>query len=321
VLEMGTNHPGEISRLTRIARPDVGVITNIGPVHLEGLKSLSGVLKAKSELIEGLAKDASFILNLDNKGLCLRAEKRFQGRLFGFSAGLEGGLRGGESLHLADLSTEVFQGRPRVRIRVQARVDAKPQGRPVQLWISGLSRHNALNALAAMSTARAMAVPLSEAAARVCGFKIMPGRGRVFRTRRGAIVIDDTYNANPVSMRMALDNLGSWKKSSTGIAVLGEMMELGRKTEDEHWRLGREVARKGIDILMVQGEHASALMAGARRAGMSPERIISCQSNSEMAERLAGILNPGDWVLVKGSRRMRMDELVNKLVKGGQRLI
>jgi UDP-N-acetylmuramoyl-tripeptide--D-alanyl-D-alanine ligase len=320
VLEMGTNHLGEISRLVEIARPEVGVITNIGPVHLEGLKSLSGVLKAKSELIKGLAEDASFVLNLDSKGLCRRAE-RFPGKVFGFSAGLEGGLKGAESLHLADVCAEVFQGRPRVRIRVQAKVDARPRGREVELWISGLSRQNALNALAAMATARALAVPLDEAGARVCGFRIMAGRGRVFRTRRGAIVIDESYNANPVSMRMALENLRLWKKASTGIAALGEMMELGKVAGDEHWRLGREVAGKGIDLLMVQGEHASALMAGARKAGMGPERILFCRSNSEMSARLAEILHPGDWVLVKGSRRMKMEEVVNKLVKGGRRVI
>ncbi len=320
VLEMGTNHPGEIARLTEIASPDVGLITNTGPVHLEGLKTIAGVISAKSELVAGLEEEAAFVLNLEERGIRKRAE-RFKGRLFGFSAVPEGGLRKGVSVHLASLEAEVFQGRPRVNFYVQEKLNGKPRGRPVKLWVAGLNMRNAVNAAAAIAAARALGVPLSRAAERICGFQVLSGRGGVYRTRGRAIVIDDTYNANPVSVRIALENLRLWKKGARTFAALGEMRELGAKAGIEHRKIGALVGRTGVDFLFVRGEHANHVRRGAVKAGMDPDMIRVCKTNRDMAARIKRMIGPGDWVLVKGSRKMAMEEVVKELVRGGRCLI
>lgn len=320
VFEMGTNLPGEIARLTEIARPDVGLITNAGPVHLQGLKSIQGVVNAKSELISGLSERSSFILNLDDKMLRLRA-KKFKGKLFGFSAKPQGGLESGESVHVTRVSGEVYKGRPGIMVEVRRKVDSRQKGKPIKFRIPGINVQNAVNAAAAICAARALGVPFEEAGSRLSGFRILSGRGNIFRTKSGVVVIDESYNANPVSMQMALENLVFWKKGRTGIAVLGEMMELGSETGKRHRMLGELAAGLGVEILIFRGEHAKEVVRGAKKQGMSDRSIIICRSNADILKRLKSMARKGDWILVKGSRKMRMEEVVQRLVKAGTRII
>jgi UDP-N-acetylmuramoyl-tripeptide--D-alanyl-D-alanine ligase len=311
VLEMGCNEPGEIGRLTRIARPDAGVITRVAPVHLEGLGSIKGVARAKAELVRELSTKSAFILNLDDPNI-VRSARGFRGEVIGFS--VRGDMKfPGESLHLVALEKEVRAGRPRINFRIQRRLKNKNKGRPVEFYLWTLARHDAVNALAACAVARAFGVSLQAAARKLKGFKGLSGRGEVVRSRKGAFIIDDTYNASPAAVADALETVAWWKGPLRGVAVLGDMLELGDEAGHYHREIGAEVARSGMAALVAKGEHARAMVRAAVEAGLPGSSAFAVKSNGEAARCLRKMVKKGDWVLVKGSRAMGMESVAEAL--------
>ena len=311
VLEMGCNMPGEIGELAKIAAPDVGLITRVAPVHLEGLGSVEGVARAKTEMLQEMGKDSTFVLNLDDP-LIKKHVKSFKGRLIGFSEKPDTAFKG-ESLHLVDVEKDVVGGRPRIMYKIQRKKDGKKTGKAVEGFLWTLSRHNAVNALAACTAARAFNVPLAEAVERVRGYKALAGRGEVFRSRVGAFIMDDSYNSSPVAVAEALDTLAWWGGPVRKLAVLGDMLELGKEADRYHREMGEKAADTGLDYLVVKGNEAKKVADAAVKAGLPRDRAIVARDNREAAAILKKVVKKGDWVLVKGSRGMGLDKVSREL--------
>ncbi|MFZ7125962.1 MAG: UDP-N-acetylmuramoyl-tripeptide--D-alanyl-D-alanine ligase [Desulfobacterales bacterium] len=296
VVEMGMNHPGEIDYLGQIAEPDIGMITNISPAHLEGLGSIDGVRDAKGELLGRIRKEGTALLNADDpKVLELVPRSPVTTLLFGESPAAE--IR----------ATEIEEAPGGVRFRlVTPRGDHK-----VSLTANG--RFMVSNALAAAAAGFRMGLEPAEIARGLEKFRPVKGRMEI-RASGGVHIIDDTYNANPASMAAALRTLDHLKGEARGIAVLGDMLELGPASAALHRELGERVARSETARLFVTGNLAEAVADGAIAAGMAPERIRLGEV-AELSEALRRILKEGDWVLVKGSRGMRMERIVQNLQK------
>ncbi len=295
VVELGMNRPGEIRRLAEICSPDVGVITNIGPAHLEGLGSLDAVMHAKGELLEKIKPTGTAILNADDPRLMQLAENTSRDvLLFGLSenavvrarAKMEKGL--GLSFTLV-LPAETIS------------VDLKT---PAEFMVS--------NALAAAAVGYRLGLTAKEIKVGLEDFEPVQGRMNILKTRKGINIIDDTYNANPGSMTEAIKTLNSLKGNNRGALVAGDMLELGDHAESLHRKIGSISARSNISRLYVTGQFAESVAAGARDEDMN-SRDIFVGAKDEILEGIKGWLGPGDWILVKGSRGMRMEEIVEKL--------
>ncbi len=311
VLEMGMNEPGEIARLVEIARPEVGLITRIAPAHLEGLGSIEGVARAKAEMINGLSGDSTFILNLDDR-LIERKAKRFKGKIVGYSARQDAAFKG-EWLLLERVEKEVRGGKPMVRFAISRRKGTRKTGKTVEFKLWTLSPSNAINALAACALAGAMGVSLQTASERLRGFKGVPGRGEVTRSKKGVLVINDFYNASPASVEDALETMKWWRGPMRGVAVLGSMLELGKDAEKYHRAIGKKAAETGVELLIARGPHSEAMVEAAIEAGAEKNGVMAVKDNGRAIEVLRRSLRGGDWVLVKGSRSMKMEEVARAI--------
>ena len=291
VLEMGMSARGEIARLAEIALPDVGIITNVGPAHLETLHGLDGVARAKGELFAALKAGGTAVINADDERVVqLPVANGVRRLLYGFAANAE--VR----------AEEVVVAGATVTFRL-----VLPNGAwPVSLAVAG--RHNVFNALAAAAAALALAAPAEAIVLGLQSFRGGHGRMEVVDLGRGTVLIEDTYNANPLSVRAALTALDEMAGSGRRIAVLGDMLELGAEAANLHRQVGAEAARY-CDFLFLLGGMAAETAAGARQQGMPADRIQIVDSHAEAVDRVRAILQPGDRLLVKGSRGMQMEKV------------
>jgi UDP-N-acetylmuramoyl-tripeptide--D-alanyl-D-alanine ligase len=292
VLELGTNQPGEIARLSEICTPDIGVITNIGPAHLEGLGSLEGVLQEKSALMTGLAPGGRAVLNADDPRLRpLAGTSGADALLFGRSA---------DAAVRAEQIQETGRG-----IRFELLL---PERRaPVQLQAFG--RFMVHNALAAAAVGYALGLDIADIRDGLEAFTPVAGRMSVAALAGEIHLIDDTYNANPASMEGAMDALNRLRGAARSLLVLGDMRELGRDAAALHREVGRLAARNGAAKLLACGDFAADVAAGARQGGM-PAADIVIGTRAEVQAALLQALKAGDWLLVKGSRAMGMEVVV-----------
>lgn len=296
ILELGMNRPGEIRRLGQICSPDIGLITNIGPAHLEGLGSLEGVMNAKGEILETLSPKGGLILNADDP-MVMRLAKRAPCKpiLFGLSKN-------------ADIRATALENSA-TAVSFQLHV---PDGDiHVSLPIPG--EFNVSNALAAAAVGYCLKIPLNEIKTALGSFLPVKGRMNILLTAHGPCLIDDTYNANPGSVKAALRTMNGLRKERRGIAVLGDMLELGRASRDLHAEVGRYAAASGLAKLYVTGNFADAVEKGAIAGGMTASDIF-CGSKDDIFDALKKVIQPDDWVLIKGSRGMRMETLVQALL-------
>ncbi len=295
VLELGTSMPGEIARLAHICTPEIGVITNIGPAHLEGLGSLEGVLAEKSALLSGLRAGGRAVLNADDPRLRRLAQGSGpQAVLFGLSA--EAAVRAAEVQDTAaGIDFELILPTERVRIHLAAH-----------------GRFMVQNALAAAAVGHLLGLSGAEIAAGLERFAPVPGRMQVSRLADGITLIDDTYNANPASMEAALAVLASLKSGGRSILVAGDMRELGGDAGRMHREIGRLAARTGVSKLFACGDLAAEAAAGARSGGMAAADIV-IGARADIAQALLKVLQPSDRILVKGSRVMGMEHIVRAI--------
>ncbi len=291
VLEMGMNAPGEIARLAEIAAPDVGVITNIGPAHLEGLGDIAGVAAAKGELFAGMSSDAVAAVNMEDAWV-VRVAEAFPGRRVEFGAGREVAAHAVRDTGFDGLGFD---------LAVAGRTA------PVRLPLSGA--HNVSNALAAAAVAHGLGIDLAAIAAGLEAVTPPPMRMQVVKLPNGVTVVNDGYNANPASMEAALRALA--RQPGRSIAVLGEMRELGAQTESLHRDLGRLTARLGIQILVAVGPGADPIVDGARAVAPGME-IHRCSDGEAAAAVLTALWRPGDAILVKASRGPDNDPAVRR---------
>jgi len=289
VLEMGTNHFGEIADLVAIAEPEVGAVTNIGDTHLEFLESRDGVARAKAELVTGLPRDGIAVLNAgDPFTPFLRSQSRADQTI---SFGLNGD---------ADVFATDIEGTP------DASTFRLNGSNAARLNVPG--RYNLLNALAATALGLACGLPLGDMADAIQDFELPKLRMQVEQVGRVTIVLD-AYNANPTSMRCALDTFDQWPTPERRILVLGEMKELGEASEGSHQALGEEVAARNFDILFTVGPGAEHLHRSASRCGVASERLFHCETTDEAALELSQRIRHGDTLFVKGSRSLALERI------------
>jgi len=299
VVEMGMNAFGEIQRLTRIARPTVGVLTNVHPAHTEGVGDIAGVARAKGELIEALDPGATLIYNADDPWVA-RLAQGFRGPRLGFGLGPGAQLR-------------AWERHPRGRHGQDARLAFAGRAWPLNLPAPGL--HMLYNALAATAVGICLGLAPEATAAALGGFQAIQRRSQVVTLGSGVHLLNDCYNANPGSMAMALSTLMELRDHGRAAAALGDMLELGQGGVARHRELGRQAAALGLDLLVIYGNFRQEVAAGAAEAGFAPERIFPVESRAEGARILRERLTPGDWLLVKGSRSMHMEGLIDLLAE------
>jgi UDP-N-acetylmuramoyl-tripeptide--D-alanyl-D-alanine ligase len=292
VLELGMNHAGEIRRLAEICRPDVGIITNIGRAHLEGLGSLDGVMRAKGELLEKIKPGGTAVLNADDPRVLELAKKTALGvTFFGLS----------DNAAVRALAVKSAPATVRFRLILPAE--------EIGITLAATGRFMVSNALAAAAVGLTLGLSAAEIKAGRENFKTLGGRMNIIQTRKKVSIVDDTYNANPASMQAAIAALGELKGKSRGILVLGDMRELGNGAETLHKEIGALAARTHADRIYLTGDYAEAVKAGAVAGGFDAGAIFSgtrAEILTDLTERLAA----GDWVLVKGSRAMAMEKIV-----------
>jgi len=296
VVEIGTNHPGEIASLCRVARPTGGIITNVGASHLEGLGSIEGVAREKSDLFASLPSNGFAVLNLD----CRYAHvlrNATHARVITIS--VEGS---GEGEGEFNATNPIFHaGGTTFRL----------QGREVTSPLLGI--HNISNLLAAIAACHGVGIELDELLPAIS--RLQGSQRRVQRRElREMVLLDDTYNANPESARAAVRVLSGLHGEGRRVLVLGDMLELGASAPELHHAIGRDAAEAGLDLLVLVGELTRATAAGALEAGMRPSRVIHIESTDLAVRQIDDLLAPSDTVLVKGSRRMGLERVVEHLV-------
>jgi len=297
VVELGMNHRGEIARLAAIARPDVGVITNVGTAHIEFLGSQEAIAEEKGDLTAALHAEGTAVLNHDDERVASQAGRAAGGVIsYGRAPGADVSARG-----VRFVSGGAFEF-----------VLVTPSG-SLPVRVRGLAETTVINALAAATAALAAGASLEDVATGLGRHDHVAGRMACLTLRGGAQLIDDTYNANPQSMQNALESLARLKGEGRSVAVLGDMGELGELADQAHHEAGRLAASLGTDFLFALGQRSEQVAEGARDAGMSADRISCGTDHQEVSRAIAKLLGPRDWVLVKGSRAMRMERVVEAL--------
>lgn len=327
VLEMGINHFGEMHRLSRIARPDICVMTNIGQCHLEFLGSREGILKAKSEIFDYMKEDGCAVLNGDDDMLAtLTRVKGKKPVTYGIASGQaacgmpgrDAGSGDGLDIYAENIRMKGILGSEAVFCHHGTRF-------PVQIPLPG--EHMVYNALAAAAVGFQMGMTEKEIAAGIASTQSVRGRSRVIRTD-GRILIDDCYNANPVSMEAAIDLLTQAGGEGSGgrtdapcgrtVAVLGDMFELGKDEKELHERVGRYLIEKGADCIICAGALSAAMYEGAleaaKESGAHPSGgIHHFPGRQELLDGIDALLKPGDIILVKASHSMGFEEVIKHL--------
>jgi len=298
VVEMGMSHPGELARLAAIGEPDVGVVTQVAPVHLEFFSSLEAIALAKRELIEGLTgQEAVAVLNADDVRVARFAEVA-RARVVTFGFGPKAEFRAGAIEDRGAEGSAFDFSSPTERVRLQLPL---------------VGRHNVSNALAALAAASVWGVGAAEARRVFPQLRPAVMRGEVLRFASGFALIDDCYNSNPVALASMVDLLAATPGYRRRIVVAGEMLELGPGSPEFHGEAGRRIAATGIDwIFGVQGD-AAHLVCGAIEVGHREAHTRVFASSEEAAEFMVSFVAPGDLLLVKGSRGVKMERIVTAL--------
>jgi UDP-N-acetylmuramoyl-tripeptide--D-alanyl-D-alanine ligase len=288
VIEMGMNHGGEIRYLSKLAAPDIAIVNNAGPAHIEFFESVEDIARAKGEIFEGLKAGGTAVINADDPHAGLWRELAAGRRVVEFGLSCPAGVSARYALR--QIESEI--------------VVRTPQGE-AQAVLKAPGLHNVRNALAASAAAVALQVPAPAIARGLARFEAIKGRLQRKRALKGATLIDDTYNSNPESMRAAIDVLA--RSPGETLLVMGDMGELGANAAELHADIGRHAAERGVGRLLSLGE-LSAHAARAFGAGADHYSRIE-----DLLADTAGALAPGVTVLVKGSRFMKMERVVAAL--------
>ncbi len=301
VLEMGMSAPGEILALTRIAPPDVAVITNVSPVHLQFFAGLAEIARAKKEILDGAKPGAAAVLNGDD-ALVLDIASGFPGRkiLFGLAPGCD--------VRAEDISSRGYEG---FEFLLRS---GRESGR---VALPCVNRAAVSNLLAAAAVALSFGLRLDEIRPAIRDLKPFAGRGAVRETDRGLRIYDDSYNSNPRALETALASLAVLP-AARRVAVLADMLELGEGGPEFHRRAGETAARTGWDILVAIGPLAARIADGAAAAGLPAAAIYRFDDAGSAAAAIASIVRDGDLVLVKGSRGMATEAVVEALEARGK---
>jgi UDP-N-acetylmuramoyl-tripeptide--D-alanyl-D-alanine ligase len=289
VLELGMNHSGEIDYLAGILKPHIGVITNVGSAHLEFVKDIDGVLKAKEELLRNLRLDDIAVVNGDDDRLVEVLEKyKFKKITFGMRKGCE------------------FRA---TEVNIHKKITSFKLNNGTLFKLNLLGTHNIYNVLAAIATSSIFDIDMYNLRGALESFKPLNMRMK-FTEINGMTIIDDTYNANPLSVKSAVDTL-SGLNGNRKIAIFADMLELGGNSEQLHKDIGNYIAAKKIDLLITVGNLSRHIASAAKDSGMKASNIYNVTSKKEAADLLNRVAKPDDILLFKGSRLTKMEELIN----------
>jgi UDP-N-acetylmuramoyl-tripeptide--D-alanyl-D-alanine ligase len=306
VIEMGISLPGEMARLVEIVQPDVAVVTNVSATHLEFLGSIDNVAFEKGILAKSV--DMA-VLNADDSRVAMMG---------GFVSGRVMFYGLAKKIEEADLSSAVLA------TDIQQDQDGKPEftlvtwNGKVRIHLPTLGSHNIYNALAAASVGSLFRINLDEIKKALESYTGMSMRMQKLMVE-GINIIDDTYNSNPVSLRAAVNYISETKCDGKRVVVIGDMLELGEQSESLHREAGQFIASCPIQMLITVGDMSAKLADAALRAGFAKDKLVVCQTNMDAVSVLREILHENDVVLIKGSRGMKMDEIVKSLT-GDQKL-
>ncbi len=298
VVEMGMNHPGEITHLAALSRPAIGVITNVAEAHLETMANLRAIAEAKGEILDALPEDGAAVLNADDP-MVMSQRHRAPGRTVTFGTSERADVR---AIDVTDSDGHA------------AFAAVVAGGPPVTVELPVPGRHNVSNALAAIAVGHVLGVDAEAAAKGLSSFE--PSPMRMKRITVGSwTVLNDAYNCNPGSLMAALRTLVETGGDRMTAAAIGDMLELGRRSEDAHREAGAAAAELGVDHLFLFGSEVRALMEGAIEAGMPSEHVEMFENKAALAQAVQARLGDEAVLLVKGSRGMRMEEVVESLTR------
>jgi UDP-N-acetylmuramoyl-tripeptide--D-alanyl-D-alanine ligase len=295
IVEMAMRGKGQIDWLAKIAKPQIGVITNIGPAHLEFFPSLEEIAQAKAELIQALPLNGTAILNLDDRFFpFLRKQAPCPVLSFGFSS-------------KADVSCKVIAKDEYILLKIKT-----PKGDlTAKSYLEG--EHNIINLLAAIAASLPAGLSLEDIEQQIPTLPLPPMRLEQIKLPGNILVINDSYNSNPLSLRAALNYLG--EKEGRRIAVLGDMLELGKESEKLHREAGIWVKEAGVSYLILIGEEAKFIGEGAIEKGFPSQNVAHFPEKEGVVSFLQELLEEGDIVLVKGSRKLQLEQIVEELEK------
>ena len=290
VVEMGTSGPDEIRPLSLATEPDVAVITNIGASHLERLGDLDGVFNEKINITAGLKKGGTLIVNADDERLCkVKTTKNYKVVTFGVRRGV---IKPEKLKWNENSCADFYVGRTHFMLNVPG-------------------DHNLYDALAAIAVGEAFRIPKADIAKALAGFTSTSMRMEI-KEANGFKIVSDCYNANPSSTKMALQTLGNMKLEGKRIAVLGDMLELGKESGNLHKQIGAMVPEMNFDMLLAVGKDAKKYVEGAKSRGM--KNVQYFETVPEVVTHLSEVVEEGDILLVKGSRGMHMEQVVEALL-------
>lgn len=296
VVEMGMNALGEISVLTNIAKPNICVITNVGTSHIGKLGSRRNILKAKLEILEGMQKDGTLVINNDNDLLHEWNMQNNQYKVETFGIDNNSNIMA-KNIELKEFSSmyELHTNNEKVLVNV-------PVG----------GKHFVYNSLCAITVGKLLEIQIEDILKGIEEFELTKRRMDIKKNDKGITIINDSYNANYDSMKAAIEYLGKMSEERK-IAILGDMLELGEYSKELHEKVGEEVVKNGIDILVTVGKEAEYIVNKAQELGIKKENTYNFNTTDEAIELLNNILKSNDIVLVKASNGMRFDRIVEKL--------
>ncbi|MDD2646922.1 MAG: UDP-N-acetylmuramoyl-tripeptide--D-alanyl-D-alanine ligase [Patescibacteria group bacterium] len=314
ILEMAADHPGDIKYLTNFAPCQIGVLTAIGPSHLEYFKNIDNVIKEKQEIVTNLKRSGWAVLNIDDPNIA-KIKEKVDNKLITYGTSAEANVQAVE----INLDYEISETG---KIKINGlRFKVKYHGSIVPVFLpQTISLANVYTALAAIAVGMTFDFNLVEASDSLKQFASLPGRMKPIDGKSETLVIDDTYNSSPNAVLSALKSIKQIKLKECGRKwiVLADMLELGKDSTEQHRLVGEAVAKDKLDHLITFGEGAKNIALGAREAGMPEQKIKSFDDKRELIKFLNESIQPGDLILVKGSQGMRMEQVVKELMLQGQ---
>lgn len=298
VVEMGMRGLGEIKTLANFIPPDLAVITNIGEAHIGLLGSKDNIFKAKSELLQSLDKDGIAIINRDDPYFFKMWEIVKYKKIYTF------GIENRSDIVACNIRMVSDKG---MRFTLEMKNDKSRE-----IYFPLLGRYNIYNALAAVAVAFALGIELDLIERRLSSFKPLDMHMQLSNFYNGIKILNDSYNASPISVKSALETLAEAAQNNRKIAILGDMLELGEKSDFYHKEIGKEVVKLSIDILITVGEGGKIIAQSSKDEGMAKEQVFSFKKNEKknLAKKLLNLIKPGNFVLLKGSREMKMEDIL-----------
>ncbi len=298
VAEMGMRGLGEIKTLTNFITPDLAVITNVGEAHIGLLGSRDNIFKAKTELLQSLDKEGITILNRDDPYFFKMLKIVKDKKIYTF------GIENKSDIMACNVKMESDKGM-RFTLEVQ-------NGKSREIYFPLLGRYNIYNALAAAAVAFALGIELDLIEKGLSSFKPLDLHMQLSNFYNGIKILNDSYNASPLSVKSALETLAEVAHTNRKIAILGDMLELGEKTDFYHREIGKEVAKLSIDTLITVGQGGKIIAQSSKEEGMAEERVFSFEKDEKinLSKKLLSLTKPGDYILLKGSREMKMEDIL-----------